>query len=111
VSGECPAPEARVNECRLVQGGMLEHVFIYVLISTLDNKFYVGFTENLQQRLEDHNSGKVPSTSSRRPLNVIYYEAHLSKSDALRREQYFKTSKGKTTLKQMLRDSLEEMNS
>jgi len=84
--------------------------FVYVLISDFDGKFYIGFTNNVTQRLKDHNSGKVSSTSSRRPFRIIYYEAHLCKTDALRREQYFKTSKGKTTLKQMLRDSLAKQN-
>jgi predicted GIY-YIG superfamily endonuclease len=39
-------------------------------------------------------------------LKLIYYESHLSKADAARREIYFKTTKGKSTLKQMLRESL-----
>lgn len=84
--------------------------FVYVLVSDFDGKFYIGFTGNVKRRLSDHNSGKVPSTSARKPFKMLYYEAHLSKVDALRREQYFKTSKGKTTLKQILRDSLTNSN-
>jgi len=80
--------------------------YVYVLLSLEDNKFYVGFTSDLERRLKEHNSGKNTSTKSRLPLELIYYEAHLSKTDAARRERYFKTSKGKSTLKQMLRESL-----
>jgi len=79
---------------------------VYVLLSLKDNKFYIGFTSDLERRLREHNSGKNISAKSRLPLKLIYYETHLSKTDAMRRERYFKTTKGKSTLKQMLRDSL-----
>jgi len=80
--------------------------YVYVLLSLKDKKFYIGFTNDLKRRLKEHDSGKNISTKSRRPLKLIYYEAHLSKADAERRERYFKTTKGKSTLKQMLRESL-----
>jgi putative endonuclease len=78
--------------------------YVYVLRSQIDGKFYVGFTEDLGQRLSAHNSGKNPSTQVRKPLDLIFYEAFVNKFDALRRERYFKTTKGKTTLVQMLRE-------
>ncbi|MFC1656510.1 GIY-YIG nuclease family protein [Patescibacteria group bacterium] len=80
--------------------------YCYVLESKIDKNFYIGFTENLKQRLRDHNSGKNLSTQIRKPFNLIYYEAFLNKFDALRRERYFKTTKGKTSLKQILREYL-----
>ena len=88
----------------------LNMYFVYVLRSDFDNKFYIGFTNNVKRRLSDHNSGKVLSTSLRKPFKLFYYEAHLSKTDVLRREQYFKTSKGKITLKLILRDSLAKIS-
>ncbi|MFH1370764.1 MAG: GIY-YIG nuclease family protein [Planctomycetota bacterium] len=69
-------------------------------------KFYIGFTSDLKRRIKEHNAGKNISTKSRRSLKPIYYEAHLSKTDAERREGYFKTTKGKSTLRQMPRESL-----
>jgi hypothetical protein len=39
-------------------------------------------------------------------LKMLYYEAHLSKANAEKRQRYFKTTKGKATIKQMLRWSL-----
>ncbi len=81
--------------------------YVYVLLSSKDKKFYIGFTNDLKRRLKEHNSGKNISTKPRSPLELLYYEAHLSKADAMRRERYFKTTKGKSTLKQMLRKSLE----
>jgi len=83
--------------------------YVYVLLSLRDRKFYIGFTSDLKRRLKEHNAGKNVSTKSRLPMKLIYYEAHSSKMDALRREQYFKTTKGKSSLKQMLRKSLENI--
>jgi putative endonuclease len=58
--------------------------------------------------VKDHNMGKNLSTKNRRPLELIFYETFQNKADALRREAYFKTTKGKTTLKQMLSEFLKE---
>ena len=80
--------------------------FVYVLLSEKDKNFYIGFSEDVEQRLDEHNAGKNISTRNRRPFKLVYCEGHTSKSDALRREKYFKSSKGKTTLKQILKDAL-----
>jgi putative endonuclease len=82
--------------------------YVYVLLSLKDKNFYIGFSEDIKKRLADHNAGRNTSTKPRRPFELIYYEAHLSKEDALRRELYFKTTKGKSTLKQMLRVTLSD---
>ena len=80
--------------------------FVYVLRSELDHQLYVGYTTNVDQRVITHNKGSVPSTKSRRPLKLIFYEAYLSQEDAIRREKYLKTTSGKGALKHMLRETL-----
>ena len=80
--------------------------YVYVLRGSKDNRLYIGYTENLKKRLHEHEAGSVKSTKPRIPLELIFYEAYKNKYDALRRERYFKSSKGKTTLKRMLRDFL-----
>ena len=83
---------------------------VYVLISLKDKKFYIGLTKDLDRRVKEHFLGKNPSTKSRRPLELIFYEVHRSKTDAARREQYFKTTKGKHALRQMLKNRLRELS-
>jgi len=78
--------------------------YIYVLHNSTKNFIYVGYSENLKQRFQEHNSGKVISTQFYKPLKLIFYEAYPTKSDAKRREKYLKTNKGKTTLTTMLED-------
>jgi len=73
--------------------------YTYVLLSKVDGKHYIGWTNNLKLRLEHHNSGKVMSTKHRAPLELVYYEACTTKGNAILREKYFKTGFGRRFLK------------
>ena len=77
--------------------------YTYVLLSVKDKKFYSGSTHDLKSRFEQHQKGKVLSTKDRRPLELIYYESCLEKKDAMKREKYFKTYKGKLFLRNRLK--------
>ncbi len=83
---------------------------VYILFSEKDHLLYIGYTSNLNRRLENHNSGGTKSTSSRRPLKLIFCEFYLFEVDARRRESYFKTTMGKKALKLMLANTLERLN-
>jgi len=73
-------------------------------------KLYVGFSADLKSRLDRHNKKMVPSTRPYTPWQIIFFEAYLNKNDALRREKYLKTSKGKTTIRSMLREYFIALN-
>jgi putative endonuclease len=68
--------------------------FVYILKSTKDNKFYIGQTNNLENRLLRHNSGKVTATRNRRPFILVYKEEYASRAEAMQREKYLKSLKG-----------------
>ena len=76
--------------------------YTYVLLSEKDNNFYVGFTKDLNNRIDQHNKGNVPSTVYRRPFKLVYYEACLNETDALKREKYLKSGYGRRYLKKRL---------
>jgi putative endonuclease len=76
--------------------------YVYLLLSEKDNLFYTGYTSDLKNRLEQHNSGKVFSTKNRTPLRLIYYEGCLNQQDATRREKYLKSGSGKIYLRNRL---------
>ena len=80
--------------------------YIYVLRSSKDNNFYVGFSEDLKSRFEQHNKGQVLSTKNRRPLMLVYSEVCLNKKDALHREKYLKTYHGKLFIRNRLKSYL-----
>ncbi len=68
--------------------------YVYILESLKDKKRYVGYTNNLRRRLEEHNRGQSFSTKSRLPMKLIYFEACVNQDDAERREYYLKSTRG-----------------
>lgn len=92
-----------------VQGGRRANTsfMYYVYILLLSNKqLYCGISTNLQRRLRDHKKGKSPFTKNRLPVKLIFYETYINNEDAEKRERYFKSSKGKRTLRAMLKNTL-----
>ena len=77
--------------------------YVYVIQSEKDKLFYTGFTKDLRNRLQEHNTGKVLSTKNRRPFTLIYYEACINEQDATAREKFLKTGMGKRYLKNRLK--------
>ncbi len=77
--------------------------YTYVIQSEKDGQFYTGFTGDLRNRLNEHNTGKVVSTKNRGPFRLIYYEACLNAQDATAREKYLKSGMGKRYLKNRLK--------
>jgi putative endonuclease len=82
--------------------------YVYVLLSEKDNKFYTGFSEDVYNRLDQHNSGGVTSTKYRRPFKLVYFEASMNLQDALHREKYLKTTYGKRYIRNRLKNLLKE---
>ena len=76
--------------------------FVYVLLSTKDKNLYIGFSENLERRFQEHNNGEVDATKYRRPLLLVYYEAYADKDDALGRERFLKSGSGHRFLRKQL---------
>jgi len=52
--------------------------YVYVIQSKKDNQFYTGFTRDLENRIREHNAGRVPSTKERGPFELVYYEVWRS---------------------------------
>ena len=73
--------------------------YIYILRSLRDDNLYTGFSSNLRNRVQKHKKGLVEATKFRKPLELIYYEASLSRKDAMRREIYLKSAWGKRYIK------------
>ncbi|MFA5337116.1 MAG: GIY-YIG nuclease family protein [Candidatus Omnitrophota bacterium] len=81
---------------------------MYILKSEKDNELYIGFTGNLERRMEEHNGGLVPSTGSRKPLELVCCEGYRSERDARKREANLKLrSRAFAQLKIRIMDSLE----
>ena len=76
--------------------------FVYVLKSSKDNGFYIGYTNDLKRRVELHNMGNSPSTKNRRPLSLTYFEKYNTIKDAMKREKQIKSYKGGNAFKKLI---------
>ena len=81
--------------------------YVYILKSKKDNNFYIGSTNDLKRRINEHNSGLVFSTKSRMPFELVYYEAYKSESDARNREKSLELrSRAFAQLKKRIKESV-----
>lgn len=77
--------------------------YVYVLKSKLDRCLDTGYTDDLKRRFAEHNKGKNQSTKSRKPFDLLYYEAYHSQLDAQLREKDLKRS---ATIREVLHKQL-----
>lgn len=59
---------------------------VYILLSLETNKFYIGSTSNLANRLRRHQFVYSKATKAGLPRELVYTEKFLSKTEALKRE-------------------------
>jgi len=69
--------------------------YTYILYSDLKDQYYVGYTQNLELRLERHNSGWSRSTKAGIPWEIVYFEEFETKSEAINRESEIKKMKSR----------------
>ncbi|MDP3947469.1 MAG: GIY-YIG nuclease family protein [bacterium] len=81
--------------------------YVYILKSGKDGNLYIGSTNNIERRIREHNAGRVPSTKSRTPFALVYYEAYRAEQDARHRENNLKLrSRAFEQLRKRLEESL-----
>ena len=69
---------------------------VYVLFSERYRKIYIGYTSNLEQRFLSHNElSKKGHTKRYRPWIIAFTEEYQDKSEALLREKFLKSGKGR----------------
>ena len=78
-----------------------EQYCVYV-IELEDGRKYIGQTNNLERRLHEHQNGRSPYTRKHKFKKLLYSEKYNSRSEAMKREKFLKTGKGREWLKQKL---------
>ncbi len=75
---------------------------VYILQSERNQKYYIGHTADINQRLKSHNLGHTKSTKAFRPWKIIYTESVPSRQLAYKREQQIKKYKGGRAFKELI---------
>ncbi len=78
-------------------------MFVVYVLHSEEGHQYIGQTSDLVRRLTEHNSHISHSTRHGNNWKVIHSEIFESRSDAMKREKYFKTGKGREELKNIIR--------
>ena len=76
--------------------------YTYVLENTLTKRHYVGSTNDIDRRLEEHNRGHTKSTRSRGKWKLLYVEKYNIEEQARKRERQIKSYKGGGAFKKLI---------
>ena len=75
---------------------------VYILRSRSTGRYYTGATSDLLLRLGQHCTNQSRSTKNRGPWDLVHHEEYGTQAEAMRRERYFKTGKGREELKRLI---------
>lgn len=79
-------------------------MFKMYILELIDGSYYVGSTEDLDERLDKHTKGRVKSTKNKLPLKLVYEESFTSRSDAQSREYQIKKWKSRRAIERLFKN-------
>jgi predicted GIY-YIG superfamily endonuclease len=75
----------------------------YVYSLKCKDGYYVGCTDNLDERIERHKNGHVPATAGHLPIELDFYFASENKYKAFEFEKYLKSGSGRAFINKHLK--------
>ena len=98
---ERPLGKVAGFHCGVFEEGIFVH-YVYILQSLKTEKLYIGHTDNLARRMEEHNTGRGGKyTRQNSPWTLLYSESHPNRPSAAKRERYLKSTKGSQEKKKL----------
>jgi len=92
---------ARSEKERSGGGRILVNMY-YAYISKKDDSLYKGHSQDIEERLKQHNRVETLSIKNKIPFELIYFEKFETRIEAIKKEKYFKTAAGRRFLKNIL---------
>jgi len=74
---------------------------VYVIKSLKRNYIYVGITNNLLRRFNQHNNGLEKTTKPYSPFRLLFTEKFAIRRDARARKKYLKSGVGEEWIKKI----------
>lgn len=78
---------------------------VYILYSKSLDRYYVGFTNDIERRLAEHDRKKGKYTDSGIPWQLVYQEPYSTKTEAMNREKFIKLKKARTFIETLISSS------
>ena len=79
--------------------------YTYILKSLKNGKYYIGSANNVDERLIQHNNGKVKSTRFDRPWKIVHLECFSTRAGAVRRERQIKSWKNRVAIERLINNA------
>ena len=76
--------------------------YVYILYSSFKDKFYIGYTSNIEERLIRHNQKSKGFTGTTNDWKIVYSELHSTKLEALTREKQIKSWKSRSKIQALI---------
>jgi putative endonuclease len=76
--------------------------YLYILKSKSSERYYIGSTRDLKERLRRHNRNAEKGTKGRGPWVIVYSESFINRSGAVQRERQVKSYKGGREFKKLI---------
>ena len=80
----------------------MEKFYFYIIYSPTFDKYYIGHTNNLEDRLKKHNSNHKGFTGKANDWEIVYVETFESKNEAYNRERQVKAWKNRERIKSLI---------
>ena len=77
--------------------------YLYILHSKSLDRYYIGSTSNLEERLRRHLSNHQGFTSKAKDWEIVYCEAFLSNNEAQARERWVKNQKSRKVIEGLIK--------
>ena len=81
--------------------------YLYILKSEIQEKYYTGISNNVEKRLEFHNTIEKGFTSRYRPWKIVYKKDFSSKEEAIKNENKIKKWKSKVMIEKLIKGEIE----
>ncbi|MDD3066414.1 MAG: GIY-YIG nuclease family protein [Candidatus Gracilibacteria bacterium] len=76
--------------------------YTYIIHSEIKNKYYIGYTSNITERIRKHNSKSTQTTKVISDWKLAYSEEYNSKTEAIKREKQIKKWKSRKMLENLI---------
>lgn len=84
---------------------------LYILKSLVNNRYYIGSTQNIDRRIREHNLGKSKYTKLTRPFELVFKAEFDSIAEARKIEYKLKSLKSRKVLEQIITDKYIKLGS
>jgi predicted GIY-YIG superfamily endonuclease len=75
---------------------------VYILLNKLRTQTYTGVASDVEERLKEHNDGKVLSSRPYRPYEMIHVETYSTLKEARQKELFYKSTTGRRRLREII---------